>query len=597
MTTHSAPEDSASSAYLYRRLLSYVRPYWRMFAVAVIGMVLFALSEPAMPAWFRPVIDGSFINKDPATIVWTPIILVVIFLVRGIGTFISSVGLNWIAQRVVMDLRKEMFNKLLVLPARYYSDTATGRTVSKATYDVTQVAQASTEVLLVLVQDGLALIGLLAWMFYLNWQLTLIMLAVTPLLIPVLKYANRRMRQLNIALQGRMGDLTHVLEETIIGHKVVKLFGGENYEQQRHDIIANGLRQLNVKVVATSAFLVPTVQLAAVVALALIVYIASYQAAQNHFTAGEFVSYFVATGLLFRPLKRLTKVNENLQRGLAAAGSVFALIDEPPEPRNGTVEISHLRGEIRFQQLSFAYQDDAPVLRELDLVIEPGETIALVGASGSGKTTLMNLIPRFIHPTQGRLLIDGVDIEEFDVRNLRSHISLVSQEVVLFNDTVRANIAYGALNQASEEQILEAARAAHVLEFVERMPQGLDTLIGESGLKLSGGQRQRLAIARAILKDAPILLLDEATSALDSHSERHIQEAVERLRSGRTTLVIAHRLSTIEHADRIVMMEHGRIVETGSHSELLAKKGRYRELHRLQLSTVNSAAAETQETP
>ncbi|GAB4362172.1 MAG: lipid A export permease/ATP-binding protein MsbA [Gammaproteobacteria bacterium] len=579
-----SPTSYPDSRSLYFRLIGYVRPYWRMFALAIVGMVIFAATEPAMPAWFRPVIDGSFINKDPQTILWTPIVLVLIFVVRGVGSFIATVAINWVAQKVVMDLRREMFANLLVLPTRYFTENATGRTVSKGTYDVTQVAQASTEVLVVLIQDGLALVGLLAWMFYLNWKLSLIMLLVTPVLIPVLKIANRRMRRLSTRLQERMGDLTHILEETIIGHKVVKLFGGEAYEQQRHDEVANQLRLLNVKVIATSAFLVPTVQVAAVAVLALIVYIASLQAGSGSFTAGQFVSYFVAMGLLFRPLKRITKVNENLQRGLAAAASVFGLIDEQSEPSSGTIKRDRVEGDLKFEHVTFGYHREEPILTDFNLHIAAGETVAFVGASGSGKTTLINLIPRFYHPQAGRILLDGIDLEEFDARNLRSHIALVSQEVVLFNDTIRANIAYGALADVSEEQILAAARAAHVMEFVDRLPRGLDTVIGESGLKLSGGQRQRLAIARAILKNAPILLLDEATSALDTQAERHIQVAIDRLRSGRTTLVIAHRLSTVERADRIVVMDRGRIVESGTHRELIERGGRYAELCRMQLN-------------
>ncbi len=580
-----------NSRSLYLRLLRYVRPYWRIFALSLLGMVIFALTEPAMPAWFQPVIDGSFIDKDPQTIFWMPIALVVIFLIRGIGSFIGVVAINWVAQRVVMDLRRELFDRLLVLPTRYFTNATTGRTLSKSTYDVTQVAQASTEVLAVFVQDGLALIGLLAWMFYLNWKLTLIVLVITPVLLPVLKIASRRMRTLNTGLQRRMGDLTHVLEETIGGHKVVKLFGGEDYERRRHHEIANWLRRLNVKVIATSAFLVPAVQVVGVAALGVIVYVASYQGAQGHFTAGQFVSYFVAMGLLFRPLKRLTKVNEHLQRGLAAAESVFALIDEEAEPSGGAKSLDRVSGELRFEALSFSYEGEEPLLRGIDLTVRPGETLAVVGPSGSGKSTLINLIPRFYVPTGGRILLDGVDIAELAVRDLRRHLALVSQEVILFNDTVRANIAYGALGHADAAEVAAAARAAHAMEFIDQLPDGLDTLIGENGIRLSGGQRQRIAIARAILRNAPILLLDEATSALDSHSERHIQEAVESLRRGRTTLIIAHRLSTIERADRIAYMQAGQIVEIGTHQELLARDGLYAQLHRAQRGEVLSDVA------
>jgi subfamily B ATP-binding cassette protein MsbA len=429
------------------------------------------------------------------------------------------------------------------------------------------------------------MIGLLAWMLWLNWKLTLLALVMTPIIVWVVRAISFRLRASSRDVQRGMGDVTQVLQESIEGHKVVKLFGGQHYEAGRFNEQANRVRRYMMKQVAAAAVSVPVMQLIAAIALAVMVYIATLQSSAAEITVGGFGSFVAAMLMLNAPLKRITSVNEPLQRGLAAAESIFELLDQDAEADSGTVTLTRARGEIRFENVSFRYGEaPSPALDAIELAIAPGETLALVGASGSGKTTLVNLVPRFYRPTQGRILLDGYDLAELSLASLRANIALVSQDVVLFNDTVAANIAYGAMNGAARSEVIAAADAAHAMEFIEKMSEGLDTLVGENGVKLSGGQRQRLAIARALLKNAPVLILDEATSALDSESERHVQAALETLMRGRTTIVVAHRLSTVERADRIVVLDQGRIVEIGTHRELLERGGVYAKLYRIQFA-------------
>lgn len=574
-----------SSTQLYLRLLRYVKPYWRTFAVSILAMAVTAATEPLLPALLKPMLDGTFIHKDDTVIKLAPLLILVIFFVRGVSSFVGTYAIGWVGNKVVMDLREEMFHKLLSLPTRFYDDHATGNLISKVTFDVTQVTNAATNVVTVSLRDTIVTLGLLGWLFYLNWKLTLLSLVMVPIIAVLINIINARLRNASRDSQRAMGDITQVIEESVSAHKVVKLFGGQPYERNRFNDQANWVRRYTMKQTMAAAINVPVVQMIAAIALSIIVYIATVQSRSDETTVGGFLSYIAAMLMLTAPIKRLTGVSEYLQRGLAASESVFELLDTPGETDTGKVAIGRADGRIAFEHVNLSYyQDDRLALRDINLEIPAGQAVALVGASGSGKSTMANLVPRFYQPSTGRITLDSHDVADLTLAGLRANIALVSQEVVLFNDTVAANIAYGQMREVPEAEIVAAAQAAHAMEFIREMPQGLNTLVGERGVKLSGGQRQRIAIARAILKNAPILILDEATSALDSESERHVQAALEALTKGRTSLVIAHRLSTIEKADRIIVLQKGEIVETGTHRELLAKNGVYAQLHRIQFA-------------
>ncbi len=578
----SQPIRVASASQLYRRLLSYVKPYWPAFIAVVISMLIYAASETGMAAIMKPLMDGSFVEKDPAMIQLIPLVLIGIFLIRGLANFLTTYGLGWIARNVIKTLREEMFDRLLTLPASFFDRSTSGQLMSKLLYDVEQVAEAATDAVLVLIRDTLTIIGLIAWMIYLNGLLSLIILLTVPFIGLLVYQISSRFRRISKSIQDSMGDVSHVSSEIIEGHREVKTFGSQAYEAKRFDKVNQLNRRQRMKKIATEATSQPIIELIAVLGLAGVIYLATLPDMLETITVGTFISFITAMFMILTPLKRLTKLNSKLQAGIAAAESIFGLLDQQAETDTGTQKLGRARGDIDFQQVAFSYDaNKGNVLNDINFSVKAGQTIAFVGHSGSGKTTLVSLLPRFYNPSSGKILIDGVNVMDLQLADLRRQISLVNQQVILFNDSIANNISYGRAD-ISEADIIAAAKAAHAWDFIERLPQGLQTQVGENGVLLSGGQRQRLAIARALLRDAPILILDEATASLDSEAERHIQMALEQLMQSRTTLVIAHRLSTIEKADLIVVMHNGVIVETGSHQSLLAKGAHYAELHRLQ---------------
>jgi subfamily B ATP-binding cassette protein MsbA len=577
---------SEKSTKLYIRLLGYLRPYSLVFSISIFGMILAAATEVALPVVLKPFLDGTFIDKDPSLMTWAPIALIVIFLVRGVGGFIAQYASAWVGNKMVMDLREEMFEKILVLPLKYFHEHSSGSQLSKFTFDVSLVQYAATQVITVFVKDTLTVVGLLAYLIYLDWQLTLISLVMLPPIALVVRYFNGRLRWASRETQDSVGAVTEVVQESIDCNKVVKIFSGQRAERKRFFEASNKLRRLLMKQTMAVAANVPIVQLIAAIATAIVIYHVMGQVRADETTVGGFVSYLAALLMLTSPIKRLTGIMEHLQRGLAACESVFGLIDQEPELDDGVVELEEVRGEITFDDVSFKYPGtDVYALKDIELTIQPGESVAIVGSSGSGKTTLANMLPRFFTPSKGRVLIDGQEISTISLKSLRSNIALVSQEVALFNDSVLANIMYGSALEHDQQKVVSAADGAFATEFINKLPEGYDSLVGEKGMKLSGGQRQRLAIARTLFKDAPVVIMDEATSALDATSEKLVKDAFERLRKGRTTIIIAHRFSTIEQADRIVVLDSGRIVEVGSHDELIKLKGRYEKLYAIYASS------------
>ncbi len=570
---------------LYLRLLGHVRPHWKGFVLTLAATALAAATDPLFPALMKPLLDKGFGQGANDWMNWLPLAIVGIFVLRGVAGFLASYGMSWVANRVITDLRQLMFERLMRLPTSYFDANPSSVPATRIAYDVNGVAMAATSTLTVLIRDSLSVLGLVSWLLYLNWKLTLISLAVIPLIGFIIRGFSSRLRRLSLAAQEGMAQMNQVLHESIKGQKVVKIFGGEAHATSHFAKVNNALRGYAMRQGLAAAAITPLTQILASIALAIVVYVAVQQSVSNETTVGSFVSFITAMLLLLAPLKHLADINAPLQRGLAAAESVFHMLDETSEIDAGKVDLGHARGVIEFGAVSLRYAvGERDALARIELSIRPGETVALVGPSGGGKSSLVNLVPRFYHPTSGQIRIDGHDIETLTLESLRANIAHVGQDVFLFDDTIAANIAYGGKRNAKPVEIEAAARAANALEFIEQLPEGFNTLIGENGGRLSGGQRQRLAIARAILKDAPILILDEATSALDNESERQVQAALEELMHGRTTLVIAHRLSTIERSDRIVVLSHGRIAEIGSHAQLLAANGLYASLYRLQFS-------------
>lgn len=575
---------------VYQRLIGYSLQYWRYLAVAIVGLIVSAVTQP-MFAWILgPLLDKAILHRDPVVIQWLPLGIMGIFLLRGVAMFLSGYYIGLVGRQVTKRLRDQVFTHMLRMPVRFFENTQSGKLLAYVSYYIDQVANASIRGVTTLIQDSATIIGLLGLMFYQSWQLTLAMLVIVPLIALIVMYATRRLRHLSHKVQDSVSNVTQIANEMIRGYKVVRIFNGEEYEAQRFSDANEQNIHLQMKRMVTELLSTPLVQFMVALALAAMVYIATRESTLETLSPGTFMSFIMSMILLLTPIRNLTQLNAQLQTAIAAGEGIFELLDSQAEKDHGSMVLEHCKGEVTFHNVSFTYPGiDEPVLHNINLTVRPGEKIALVGKSGSGKTTLVNLLPRFHDVDNGDIRLDGVALQDIRLHNLRRQIAYVGQEIVLFNDSVRNNIAYGDMRDLPDEQIRAAAEAAHALEFIEKLPHGFDTQIGDNGVMLSGGQRQRLSIARAILSPAPVLILDEATSALDTESERHIQAALDRLLDNRTTFIIAHRLSTIENADRILVMQDGEIIESGKHVELLAQNGQYARLHAMQFHNETAA--------
>ena len=585
------PQETTSSLKTYFRLLGYVKPFLGYFLTSILGYLIYSSSQPMLANVLKYFVDGLTAGSaapkalpilGPMDLTYgVPILIILIVLWQGLGSFLGNYYLAKVSLGLINHLRQDLFANLLRLPNTYFDQNNSGHLVSRITYNVTMVTGAATDAIKVLIREGMTVVFLFLYLLWMNWKLTVVMLALLPVIGIMVNSASKKFRKQSRKIQTSMGDLTHITSETIQGYRVVRSFGGEDYEHSRFNNASEDNIRKQLRMIRTSATFTPALQLVIFTTMAAVLFLVLLL--RGNSSAGDLVSYITAAGMLPKPIRQLSEVNETIQKGLAGAESIFSQLDEPPEIDQGTVELDHVSGRLEVKNLSFSYSTSKNrILDDINFTIEPGQMVALVGRSGSGKSTLASLVPRFYHHAQGQILIDGIDVEDFTLRNLRKHIALVTQQTSLFNATVSENIAYGDLAETPKADVEKAAEAAYAKEFIDQLPEGFDTRVGENGVLLSGGQRQRLAIARAILKNAPILILDEATSALDTESERHIQNALDHVMANRTTLVIAHRLSTIEKANLILVMDQGRIVERGSHSELLSLDGHYARLHAMQ---------------
>ncbi|MCJ8321817.1 MAG: lipid A export permease/ATP-binding protein MsbA [Colwellia sp.] len=564
--------------------MTFAKPYQSAFIAAIIGMIAYASIDAYVFSMLQPLIDEGFGDEGSNFLKWAPLFIIVMFVLRGTAHFVGNYCLAWVGNNVVADLRQKLFEHIMSMSVSFHDKESTGSLIAKLTYDSEQVLNATSKALITLVQQGAFVVGLLIVMFYNSWQLSLIFLVITPIIAVVVVFVSGRFRKISKNIQGAMGQVNSAAEQVFNAHKVVLAFGGKQGEFDRFKKINKHNRQQRMKMVGTKAVSVPLIQIIASFALAVVLYVANLESMQESLSAGSFTTVLMTMAMLLRPLKLLTTVNGEFQTGMAAAISIFDVLDQKIEKDEGTLILKVPKGELAFENVTFSYAGkEQAVLENISFSVSPGETLALVGRSGSGKSTASSLFLRFYDADSGEVRVDGIDVKKYQLSSLRQQFAYVSQQVVLFNDTIANNIAYGK-PKASRDEIIIAAKNAHVMEFVDNMPEGLDTNIGENGAMLSGGQRQRIAIARALLCDAPFLILDEATSALDTESERHIQDALQVLQQNRTCIVIAHRLSTIENADKIIVMEKGKILEQGDHQSLLAEKGAYAQLHNFQFS-------------